>query len=357
MISAAKGHPFSRRRSLLFWTVALMASVHFTFTYLREGVLQWPYDYSLYAYGKVDYPYRSRVLMSWVYCAGLYLLHSHLPSDTAGPDPQFFAHRGPLYYTQTATMVVALLVATWAIRRSIEWFLGDNSPFVWLSFLLFIMVDYNCLLIGDLRVQGPYDVPSLAFFALGLVAILKRNRFLYYTAFVVGTFNRETTLFLPGFFLLAQLRADLSLLPAIRRIRLWAVVEVAAQIAVWKATRMFCDHLVGKGLLRPREELPLNLHYLTTPPHYVTLLSVFGFLWIPFWIYYRQIPSIYLRRCALLTIPWMLIMIMVGDLLELRIHLEWVPYFTLCLTLILSRYVSFHGTPSPAPAAEAASLL
>lgn len=349
-LSAQSRSYFCRRQNLLFWGLAFLASVHFALTYTNQDALQWPYDYYDYSVGKVEYPYRSRVLMAWVFRAGIHLLHAHFQHD------QRYV-RGPVFFAQSAAIIVSLLVTLWAVRRSIENFLGAETPFRWLSFLVFYMAFYNCLLIGELRVASPYDLPSLAFFAVALLAILKRNRLLYYPVFLIGTFNRETTLFLPAFFLLAQLRSDLPLLRALGRIRFAVLLETVAQCMAWELIRMLCDHLVGKGALRPHEELRLNLHYLTTAPHWITLLSVFGFAWVPFWIYFRQIPSVYLRRCSLLIVPWLAIMVMVGDLLELRIHLEWVPYFVLCLTLVLSRYVRFAPEPARLDAAESAAPL
>jgi hypothetical protein len=58
-------------------------------------------------------------------------------------------------------------------------------------------------------------------FAVGLYAILTDMRWLYYPIFILGTFNRETTMFLPLIFVLLALDPMVPFWTALKRLSAW----------------------------------------------------------------------------------------------------------------------------------------
>ncbi len=80
---------------------------------------------------------------------------------------------------------------------------GLLTPYLYPLTLLMVLNTYVLLTMHSYRFI--YDLPSLAFFSLGLFCIYARKHACWLAAvFVVGTFNRETTLLLLIFYVLAQ---------------------------------------------------------------------------------------------------------------------------------------------------------
>lgn len=198
------------------------------------------------------------------------------------------------------------------------------------------MAYFHFLLIAEIRVQTPYDLPSMAFYAVALYAILARRFAAFYVVFIVATLNRETTLFLPFFFFLWQLNDDCRLVEALLNVKLSQLGELATQLAIWGGIHTWAESTVAGGSHLWRNYLLQNIHFLLDPLHWCTMASVFGFLWIPYLVFFRDIPSVYLRRCAVLIVPWFVMMLLFGDLLEIRIHSEWISYIAVCVAALAS---------------------
>jgi len=321
-------------RSLwLFWALALLVSIHFAFSYVT--VLKRAFSYSDYIQGIAAYPYRTRRLMAWVF-KGAQLLGRLIHAKPETPDD-----RGPIWWCQLGVVAASVFAATAATRRSIQTLLARNTPWVWAAFLVPYMAYFHFLLIGEIRVQTPYDLPSMAFYAIGLYAILSRNRLLFYAIFILATLNRETALFLPLLFFLRQLKEDDSITHALRRVRPLAVAELVLQLAIWAGLRVWSNSLVPRGTFGEARFIPQNIHFLLSPLHWPTLASVFGFLWVPLLLFYKRIPNVFIQRCLLLAPLWLLLMFKYGDLLEIRIHSEWISYIAICMALLLDQALTW----------------
>jgi hypothetical protein len=89
------------------------------------------------------------------------------------------------------------------------------------------------------------------------------------------------------------------------------------------------------AVLGPHTHTRQSLRFLLTPYHWPTLLSVYAFLWVPYFFLFRRIGYVNLQRCAILLPLWFAAMIWKADLLEIRVQSEWIPYLTICLALIV----------------------
>lgn len=73
---------------------------------------------------------------------------------------------------------------------------------------------------------------------------------------------------------------------------------------------------------------------IVKPVHWPTYVSVFGFLWIPYVVYFRRIRDVRLQRIAWLAVPWAVVMLVFADPLEIRTHSEWSVYIAVCIACI-----------------------
>lgn len=280
-----------------------------------------------FAYDTIGMPYRPRVLMRWVY-AWAY----HLTQDR----PPHFAH-GVMSAMQVTlflivfTSMVALIYAT---RASITRLTRKNAPVCWVALSVVYMANYQYLLTSDMRAQFPYDVPAVLVFAAAFFALLTNRRWLYYPVFLVGTLNRETTMFLPLLFIILALDEQLPLLQALKRMSVWRYLEAVAQLVVWAGIVHWCN-VTTNARLGPDFQFYNNLHFFAQPFHWPTFLSIYGFLWIPYILFFSHIGKVNLQRVALLFPFWFMAMVWKADLLEVRVQSEWIPYLAICLALIL----------------------
>jgi hypothetical protein len=328
-----------RSSSLLFWFVAVAASLEYAFAYGRNMSIKAQIPLAMFAEGQLPYPFRRRLFMRWVYHIFLYFMHGKPHSFKGGFITSVsFA----MIIVSFLSIVLAILAARLMIFRA----LGRRSPFGWAALLVVLMCSYHFLLVNENVVQFPYDMPSVAFFGLCTYAAFARNRWLYYSIFVIGSFNRESTLFLPPLFFILGLSPDMPLLKALRSARIAHYLELAAQLALWKLILMLCDRFSG-GPGQLEDSVATNLHLLHGLYHWPMFLSLFGFTWIAYVLYFDRIGNVGLQRCALLAPLWAVAMFLHADFLEIRVNSEWIVYMTVCIALIVSNSIQFRPPPAP----------
>lgn len=304
-------------KAKLYAPLLALLSLHFAFVYVNT--LAPAFDYHAYAAGTVAGPYQTRLLFSLVFRA---LLHV-LPARTPLPGPL----ADPLLLSMLPIAAAALFFATDAVRRSMLALGVSPGLAAPLSFAVPWMAYFHFDLPPEIRVQTPYDVPQLFFFSVAWLAVVRRSRPLFYMAFLVGSLNRETTILLIPIWAIFEWN---------RRPRLTPVLaETTALLSLWGIVREFTIHFHPGPHQAVTFHLAQNLHFLLNPLHWITMLSVFGFLGIPLVLFFQDVHSRPLRQVAWLALPWFALMCVVGDLLEIRIHSEWIPYVALCLALIV----------------------
>ena len=337
----AKGASSWLQRPLVFWAVAVTASVQFAITYVNTLLPE--FDFDRYAYAGVEYPYRRRVLMQWVLRAALRL----------GDRLTYTSHHskwGPIAVCSLAIATVSTLASVAVASQWIRHIAGARSPLRWFALLVVWVCNYHFLLIPEIRFQLPYDLPSMAFFGLGCYAAYTRNRVLYYATLIVGTVNRESTLFLPFVFLLSNIE-DASPMPgALRRVKpaLWA--ETLLQLGLWAIVVGWCIRVSGGSGPGP-QLLAANVRMIVKPVHWPTYASILGFLWIPYVALFRRIADVRLQRIAWLAPPWAVVMLVFADPLEIRTHSEWAVYMAVCIACI-ARNTLAGASPMPARSAQ-----
>ena len=198
----------------------------------------------------------------------------------------------------------------------------------------------------------PYDTPSVAFLAFGLVALRERRWVPYYAAFAVGCVNRETVCFLAVAFALAWA-------PAMAPRRLGA--HLAAQALLWTLVKLALvgrfpeTSAVGGGSRVFVDQWERNVEFLTTWTSAIQSLAVLGGIWVLVLVRWPSVPDALWRRVSLTALPFLAGMAVVGLLAEVRIYADLFPFLAPAALSVLDARNGPrpNGPRGPEPAADA----
>ena len=194
-----------------------------------------------------------------------------------------------------------------------------------LPFTIFYVLPWNYLLPRDLPLLLPYDLAAVAFFTLGL-ALLKRHNWLwFYPIFLIGCLNRETMIFLAIVLVAAGYKrlpnGTLGMHVAIMAV-IWLVVKfVMGSIYAANPGKALELYHVNSNVLH----LTSNVERLITPRQLFLVLSNFGFLWLLIAFRFRKIDDRFARRALWVIPPFVLMILVVGNINEIRVFGELIP--------------------------------
>ncbi len=192
------------------------------------------------------------------------------------------AHSTAGYQTSAAMVCILALTITFAIAYTEAGAIG--------LLLLFGM------LIPSLSLRYVYD-STHPLFIIGLtVAILRRNAWAWLALFAVGTFNRETTIYLFPALALIWWRYG----------KARTIAVVVASCVIWLATKTVLSHWFGAPSLTA-DLAALNYQYIvygvwaSEPRSRMQLLYALGGLWICIPLVWQSLD--YDHRALLVTLP------------------------------------------------------
>lgn len=341
------GHDALSRRGAACYVLALMAvSAHFAVAYATSTT---PFlDVGAYTAGDEALPYQYRALTSW-----LLALLVRLPwlDAIAQTQPPPFERAEAL--ASTLLSLVAVAVATDATRRTIRHLVGDAARAAALAFVLpmSLYVSYVALA-STYRFSFPYDLPTVAAFAVCLFALVTERPVLFAGAFMVAAVSRETAVFLIPVLLLYHLPRTRA--QAVRR-----AAQALGLAVMWLGVRAGLGWIYANNDAAPGAVdggwfvvwASANAVFWATPKYWPGLLSAIGFLWLPIvagWTYIRHPP---LARTLWITLPWLVGMSIVARVTEVRVFGELTTLFSVVTALIVSNYFSDVVEP-PSPAAR-----
>jgi hypothetical protein len=226
-----------------------------------------------------------------------------------------------------------------AYRHYLTFLFNSKTTIYFFTFSLFVPLTYTFL------VQSycfyPADIPSILFFTLGLISLYKKNWISYYLIFTVGTFNRETTCFLTMIYILVffgkEKFRDLT-------------IHVLLQILIWISIKILLYHLFianfGDGVFEKTHLLD-NIAYVEQFKNYPFLFSgAVLFVWLPTLACSSLIKNEFTRKSIWVSIPFVIGMILVGVVDELRIYGELIPVLYPGFLLILKEVFTKEFTKS-----------
>ncbi len=261
----------------------------------------------------------------------------------------FTAERGPTYLLS----FIALLVAGFYTQKLYDAVAPNGSLRLVVYPIFLFAMSWTYCIHSEANFSYPYDFPAVAFFAAGLYYVYTRNFLGVLLVVLVGTFNRETTLFLIGIYFLDSLfplkSADKTLrsfAQSLRTVnpRLIPWLRLGLLCLVWIAIeRLLAHRFVGndrsESYLRAKDNL-VRLKPRLLP----ALLNICGYT-IPLVFLFRNRIGDARYRSYLLILPvWILVMFNAGILVETRIYGELCSYAAVALTLVLESKVRTSST-------------
>jgi hypothetical protein len=335
----------SRTFQSLYWAFCLLATVQF----IRYYVVSTTFYLNMprYLAGQERLPFQERILpiflMGPINHSSFLMQHlSHVGHGWDAPSasaPQTLAFY--LVSLVSFTLAGLLVVRLYRVVHPT----GTLVRLVYPIFLVLVMWTYVIHIDADF--SYPYDMPALAFFAGGLLAIYTR-RFLPLALIVFfGTFNRETTLFLIGIYIIdaASRRQPLSTTSGALRLRerfslaqvswlrtaILATLWLAVKIALF---RRFAHNDRSEDYVRIRE----NLHRFS-PRLWPILFNICGYV-LPFVVLFRgRLRPIRFANYLYILPFWAAVMLYSGVILESRIWGELCTFTAVAATLLIEDHV------------------
>jgi hypothetical protein len=209
---------------------------------------------------------------------------------------------------------------------------GLLTSYIYPLTLLMVLNTYVLLTMHSYRFI--YDLPSLAFFSLGLYCIYLRKRAGWLAAvFVVGTLNRETTLLLLVFYVLAQCHRGqrFDWRQSYARATLMTALPL---IAFWLGWHLWVAHMFQGNPSAAQPRVSLNLSILAVPFTWPQVVGTFAYV-LPVVILYRRHITDALLKTWLWALPvWFVFMLYYGVFVETRVFGELIPYIACVSALI-----------------------
>lgn len=230
--------------------------------------------------------------------------------------------------------VTALVGLYYSFRLLIAKFIERGASL--LSFTVFYALAWNILLPRDRPALLPYDLTAIAFMTIGVALIVRRQWLWYHPLFLLGALNRETILFCSLFFLMT----NWTQMP-----RGKLAIHLSVQVLLWVGVKALMMSLYGGNSGQDFEyyhtstELPhwqTNLEMLMNWRYVVMVASAFGFAWLLIPLGWRRLVNPGLRQMVWVTIPYLVVLIFLGNLNELRAYAELLP-FILPPALVIGR--------------------
>ena len=339
--------------SLFTWVLYLCATLQFVRYYVVATTFY--LDMPRYLSGKERLPFQERILpifLMWPINHSSFLMRHLAHSQGQFDAPSAATTETIAFYLisllsfSIASVLVILLYRAVTVSRAL-------SVLVFPTFLAITLWTYVVHIDADF--SYPYDLPSLAFFAGGLLAIYKR-RFLPLLAIMFfGTMNRESTLFLVGIFILdAASREVPEHVFQKRRISLgerfslaqvpW--LQAASLLAIWMAVRFtIYHHFAHNDNSENYIRLWENMGRLK-PRLWPILLNVCGYTLPVIILERRNIRPLRFANYLYILPFWLAVMFCTGVVLETRIYGELCSFAAVASVLLLEDSVARRNSSS-----------
>jgi hypothetical protein len=320
----------------LVWVYLLHTPSTINLDAFEHGAERIPFQYRLLMAFPLRWAHRSPTM---AHAAGsLERLHGWLP-----------AHISPESLVQALVNLLCLAAAGIIARQLYQ--AGTRTriltPFVYPLTLVLAAFTYALLTTHAFRFV--YDLPSVAFFAVGMYLIYFRHHPAWFVLlFVIATVNRETTLLLLPLYAVTQCVQPKSNLDALSKNlapdpqtihwpRLYApctLLVVLPLAAAWTAWHLFVVHHFAANASAAGPRLLLNLGVLLCPLSWPQLASACGFLCPVVFAWKSRIQDPTLRLWVWLLPAWLLFMLFYGLILEPRVFGELIPLVACAAALI-----------------------
>ena len=285
-----------------------------------------PYlDLRKYALGQERMPFQARELMRYpmLWSANSIFLQHHTTGRAGMNSPERLV--------LMLTALASILLSIWAVQK-IDRMYWPKARAPLLPFAVLVVVFLFSFYLS-VPFGFPYDLPAMMFTGVGLYLVLAEKFWWLLPLFALGTWNRETTLFL----LLAMVAIALSREGGWtwRSVRRKDIFEIGLLGVIWCAIKVYLHHKYRANPTEAGPRVAANLAKLSKPVLWPAILSASAFL-MP-WIYWRRdlISAAKLRAVVLVLPFWVLLLLSVGQILEVRIYGDISVFIAVCAAAIL----------------------
>jgi hypothetical protein len=210
------------------------------------------------------------------------------------------------------------------------------------SFLILLPVSWNYLFInGFIDGAGlyyPYDIPSIAFFAAGIILFMQKKWFWFYPVFILACLNRESACFISlGGFLLA-LKTSEPKIADIFKSNKRMLIQVAAQAGIWLTLRLILSYLFrnnpGEFFEKPHSMIDFITMILRGEPHWAMqnprlFLTLFAGIWIIPFLFWQNLNQS-AKRLWGVGLIYLLALVFRSNMMETRVYNELNVIVTVC---------------------------
>ena len=223
----------------------------------------------------------------------------------------------------------------------------------WICLLVMVPITWNYLIInGYIDGAGlyyPYDIPSMTFFAGGVILFLQKKWLWFYLIFILACLNRETACFITlGGFLLALQIGKKSNLVTIVLSNKRMLTHVLAQAGIWLAIRLLLSYAFrnnpGEFFEKPHSMFDFIAKIWSGEAHWAMnnprlFLTLFAGTWIIPLLYWKNLNQSAKRLCVL-GVVYLLALVLRSNMMETRVYNELNVIVTICAICAISPKLS-----------------
>ncbi len=344
-----------RKHRAVAWFIYILATIQFVWAYHSRVT---PYLHlDRYENGLEVTPCQTRVLMMWLLrWAHHNALLIRVADLLSRYTPIYRSHIAPETFVLAITDTVGIVLAGWVATRIYGAASERRLLTAYIYPLVLVLCAVTYVLVSLHARSFFYDLPSLGFFAVGLYLIYFRKHPIWFAVlFVVATLNRETTLVLLLFFVLAAMTKSGEI--DWRRCYAPRTLAVVVPLAIyWMAWHIYINRLYAGNTTAWIPAYKINLVLLAWPPAWPQLFAAGGYLVLPILLYRRRVKDVTLRLW-LWTLPaWFGLMFLYGIVLESRLYGELIPYLA-CMGALIAEQSIMANMRMDAQPSEPAKVL
>jgi hypothetical protein len=310
-----------KRQRIGFFLVTVAISFHFALSYLRltTPMLQ----LEPYLHMQVETPFRYRILPVFLYRAfvwGTAHLHIHLPSlnpPVDSPDNWF------MMLLAAASMIGSVYFTVRAIER-----ITGTSRYLWMALAQILCAYFDYTLVLNRNLFYPYDLPALFFFSALTYFAVTGDYWLFTLTFIPAELTKETAVMGILIFFLLQIKRD-NWQRVVAYCVFLGLLFAGIKYLLYRELYRPCVHCAGLA----QDQLRSNLMQSLNPLFWISILSLFAYLWIALVFLWPWISRRLKYTFCVTAAAWLLIMLGAGILREIRIFSE---LSTLVIVLIAS---------------------
>ena len=223
----------------------------------------------------------------------------------------------------------------------------------WICLLVMVPITWNYLIINGYfdgaGLYYPYDIPSMTFFAGGIILFLQKKWLWFYPVFILACLNRESACFitLGGFLLTLQIGKKSNIETFIKS-NSRMLTQVIAQAGIWLAIRLILSYAFrdnpGEFFEKPHSMFDFigkvwsgESHWAMNNPR--LFLTLFAGVWIVPLLYWRNLNQSGKRLFAL-GLVYLLALVFRSNMMETRVYNELNVIVAICTICAISPKLS-----------------